>query len=201
MINRRGTSVSERDGLDAAASVADPVERARALTQLIGDYQELVTTATALRREAVTAALGGGMTQDQVARAIGVTPGRISQMRKAAAGKAAADAAEPVITGWLAADPSRAPAHVALCGSRAASTNGEHIDATVTSLAELLMRQRYAVSHGPVGVGAEILTRIGDQYHPDGLDAVRGIIGHANVVRDADYVVIVGGGAPKPRRR
>jgi hypothetical protein len=83
---------------------------------------------------------------------------------------------------------------VAICGSRSAGTNADHIGAAVLSLAELLMHHRYAVSHGPVGIGAEVLTYIADHHHPDGLDAVRGIIGHANVVRDADYVLVIGGG-------
>jgi hypothetical protein len=115
-------------------------------------------------------------------------------MRKAAAGRVAAVDSEPVITGWESPGGDGPAARVAICGSRSAGTSGEQIDAAVASLTGLLMRQRYAVSHGPVGVGAEILTRIADQHHPAGLDAVRGIIGHANVVRDADYVVVVGGG-------
>jgi hypothetical protein len=180
--------------LDAAAAIPDPMERARVLSRLVAEYESLVRSAAMLRREAITDALGAGMTQDQVAREIGVTPGRVSQMRKAATGKITATDTEPVITGWRTPGDSPAP-RVAICGSRSAGTNAEAIDAAVASLTELLMRQRYAVSHGPVGIGAETLTRIADQHHPAGLDTVRGIIGHANVIKDADYVVVIGGGA------
>lgn len=183
--------MNERTTLDAAASIADPIERARSLTGLIGDYQQLVTAATVMRREAVGQALAGGMTQDQVARAIGVTPGRISQMRKAAG---EVEIPPPVVSGWNA-EAGPAAAHIAICGSRAPGTNAEQLAAAVPALAELLMRRRYAVSHGPVGVGAEVLTYVADQHHPAGLDSVRGIIGHANVVRDAEYVLVVGGGS------
>jgi hypothetical protein len=140
---------------------------------------------SAQRREAIDQALATGMPLERLARAAGVTPARIRQMRRA-------EGAAPVITGWQS-EPGEPDASIAICGSRAPGT--QHIDAAVAALAGLLMRRRYAVSHGPVGVGAEVLTRIADQHHPAGFDSVRGIVGHANVVRDADYVLIVGGGA------
>lgn len=181
---------NERGHLDAAASIADPVDRVRALARLVTHYEGLVRDAARLRRQAIIDALAAGMTQEQVARALGVTPGRVSQMRRAAG--AAADAR--VVSGWLAGSGPESPASVAICGSRAPGASAGHVDAAVLSLAGLLMRRRYMISHGPVGIGAEVLTYIADQHHPAGLESVRGIIGHANVVRDADYVMVVGGG-------
>jgi hypothetical protein len=181
--------------LDAAASIADPVERVRALARLVTRYEGLVRDTARLRRQAIIDALTApGMTQEQLARALGVSPGRVSQMRKAAAGTAA-ESTEPVVTGWLAGPGQETAVRVAISGSRSAGTNAAHIDAAVPALAALLMRRRYAVSHGPVGVGAEVLTYVADHHHPEGLSAVRGIIGHTNVVRDVDYVLVVGGGS------
>jgi hypothetical protein len=180
--------------LDAAAAIADPVGRIRALGGLVAQYEGLVRTAARLRREAITAAITGGMTQEQLARELGVSPGRVSQMRKAATGTTR-ETESRVLTGWLAGTVVEAPANVAICGSRAAGTSARHLDAAVLSLGALLTRRRYLVSHGPVGVGAEVLTYIADQHHPEGLDAVRGIIGHDNVIRDAEYILVVGGGA------
>jgi hypothetical protein len=181
--------------LDAAAALADPVERVRALARLGARYEGLVRDAARLRREAIIDALAvSGVTQEQLARALGVSAGRVSQMRKAAAG-AAAQANEPVVTGWSIEPGPDAPAQVAICGSRSAGTSAGYIDAAIRSLAGLLMRRRYAISHGPVGVGAEVLTYIADQHHPAGLSTVRGILGHPNVVREADYVLVVGGGS------
>lgn len=181
--------------LEDAAAIADPVERVLVLARLVTRYEGLVRDAARLRREAIIDALAvPGVTQEQLARSIGVSPGRVSQMRKAAAGSAA-EAAEPVITGWLADHVDDPPARVAICGSRSAGVNAVHVDAAIDALAGLLMRRRYAVSHGPIGVGAEVLTLIADQHHPAGLSTVRGIIGHPNVVRDADFVLVVGGGA------
>jgi hypothetical protein len=183
--------LGDQSRLDTAASIADPVERAGELTRLLSEYQALFNRAAKLRREAIDQALSAGMTQDQLAKAIGVSPGRISQMRKTTADT---DSPTPVVTGW-AAEPGPVLARIAICGSRAPGTSSEHVSAAVPALAELLMRCRYAVSNGPVGIGAEVLTYIADQHHPEGLEAVRGIIGHANVIRDADYVLVVGGGS------
>jgi hypothetical protein len=177
--------------LDAAASIADPVDRVRALARIVTLYEGLVKDAARLRRQAIADALATGLTQDQVARALGVSPGRVSQMRRAAGPPTDAR----VVSGWLAEPGPDSPVSVAICGSRSPGASAGHVDAAVLSLAGLLMRRRYVISHGPVGVGAEVLTWIADEHHPAGLEAVRGIIGHGNVVRDADYVLVVGGGA------
>jgi hypothetical protein len=171
--------------LDAAGSITDPVERARVLTDLLAGHQAASKDLAVMRRDAIDQALGAGATGAQLAKALGVSGARISQMRRV-------EGPAPVITGWQL-EPGEPEARIAVCGSRADGT--QDIDAAVAALADLLMRRRYAVSHGPVGVGAEVLTRIADQHHPAGLDSVRGIVGHANVVKDADYVLIVGGGA------
>lgn len=179
--------------LDAAAAIADPVERIRALGSLVTQYEGLVREAARLRRQAIIDAITAGMTQDQLARELGVSPGRVSQMRKAAG--TPPEPESRILTGWLSESAEGAPASVAICGSRSSGTNAKHLDAAVLALADLLMHRKYMISHGPVGLGAEVLTYIADQHHPDGLDSVRGIIGHDNVVRDSDWVLVVGGGA------
>lgn len=52
------------------------------------EQQGLVEEAAKLRRAAIAEAREAGMTQDGIAKALGVTPGRVSQMRKAPAAKA-----------------------------------------------------------------------------------------------------------------
>jgi hypothetical protein len=171
----------------SAVSITDPVERASALSALLDDYQHHIKVIADLRREAIEEALGSGVRPGEVARSLGVSPGRISQMRRT-------EVVRPLITGWH--KEAGAPlAHIAICGSRGPGTSTKHIDASVISLAALLMRQCYELSHGPTGVGAETLTYVADHFHPAGLDAVRGIVGHANVVRDVDYVLVIGGGS------
>jgi predicted Rossmann-fold nucleotide-binding protein len=46
-----------------------------------------------------------------------------------------------------------------------------------------------------VGIGIEVMTYVADQYRPPELKAAIGVFGHANVVRDADYVIVIGGGS------
>lgn len=80
--------------LREAAQIADPIERARALSQLMTEDQGLVTEAARYRRHAIAEAREQGSTLEQVAAALGVTPGRVSQMRKGPAAKAPAASAE-----------------------------------------------------------------------------------------------------------
>lgn len=80
--------------LREAAAIADPVERARALTKLMTEDQGLVTEAAKYRRQAIAQAREAGLTLEQIAARLGVTPGRISQMGKGPAAKAPLPAAE-----------------------------------------------------------------------------------------------------------
>ncbi|WP_031167380.1 UTRA domain-containing protein [Streptosporangium roseum] len=71
--------------LDELVVIADPVERARAISVAIADRQDLIAELARLRREAVVEAQASGVRQDAIARRLGVTPGRVSQMRSAGA--------------------------------------------------------------------------------------------------------------------
>ncbi|MEU0091835.1 hypothetical protein [Kribbella sp. NPDC006257] len=84
---------------------------------------------------------------------------------------------------------------IAICGSRAAEAHGAVIDTAVRSLARLVMVRRLRVNHGPIGVGIEVMTHIADHYQPPGLRGAVAIFGRRNVIADAEYVVVVGGGA------
>lgn len=99
----------------------------------------------------------------------------------------------PVRTGWYRnrQDPC---ARIAICGSRSAGTDGALLDESVRGLGTLLTRIPLDVDHGPVGIGIEIMTYIADHYRPRGLGSVVGVFGRSNVVRHADYVLVLGGG-------
>jgi hypothetical protein len=175
--------------MEAAGSIADPLERARVLTDLLAAHRTAGDAMAAMRRDAINAALAAGVTRDQVASALGVSGPRISQMRRVAD----PEPSPAVVTGWQGKDPAPVAA-IAITGSRGGDTDAEAISAAALALAGLLLRRAYSLSHGPVGVGAEVITYIADTHSPDGLDHVRGVLGHDNVVKDADYVLIVGGG-------
>ncbi|MEV0796008.1 hypothetical protein [Kribbella sp. NPDC050459] len=84
---------------------------------------------------------------------------------------------------------------IAICGSRAPGTSSTVIDAAVRSLARLVMIRRLLVNHGPIGIGIEVITHIADHYQPPGLRGAVAIFGRRNVILDAEYVVVVGGGS------
>lgn len=66
--------------LREAASIADPIERARALEQLMTQSAALSTEAARYRRDAIAEARADGLTPQQIASALGVTPGRVRQI-------------------------------------------------------------------------------------------------------------------------
>ncbi|TCC48036.1 hypothetical protein E0H73_42905 [Kribbella pittospori] len=88
-----------------------------------------------------------------------------------------------------------ASTRIAICGSRSTGTESRVIDAAVRSMARLVMVRRLLVNHGPIGVGIEVITHIADHYQPPGLRGAVAIFGRRNVVFDAEYVVIIGGGS------
>lgn len=98
------------------------------------------------------------------------------------------------VTGWFRPIPVDRPLRVAICGSRSAGTDSEAIDDAIGTLSRLLMNRRCEVDHGPFGVGIEIMTYIADHYRPPTLQAAVGVFGRSNVVRHADFVIIIGGG-------
>ncbi len=71
--------------LEQIRAITEPIERARFISRVMTEQQGLVTELAQMRRHAIAEARDGGMTQDEIAKALGVTPGRVSQMRKAPA--------------------------------------------------------------------------------------------------------------------
>ena len=78
----------EPQTLRDAAAIADPIERARALTRLMTADQGLMELAARYRRQAIADAREQGKTREQIAAALGVTPPRITQISKGPAAKA-----------------------------------------------------------------------------------------------------------------
>lgn len=168
-----------------AISIRDPIDRARFLLQAIDDQQDVLAEAGRLRRAAIVEARAAGLTQEEIARALGVTPGRVSQMGKGP---------NYVVTGWFSSTAPDVEPSVAIIGSRSASTDGAVVDEVLRMLGELLTRRRLRVTHGPTGVGIEVLTYVADHFRPAELGAVTGVFGRPNVVKGSDYVLVVGGG-------
>ncbi|MGI8331754.1 UTRA domain-containing protein [Actinomadura scrupuli] len=70
------------------SAIADPIERARAVSHAMTQQQGLTEEAARIRRGAIAEAREAGHGLEEIARALGVTPGRISQMRRGPAAKA-----------------------------------------------------------------------------------------------------------------
>lgn len=77
--------MSAQGMLQQIAATTDPIERARLISRAMTQQQGLVAELARMRRHAIAQARDSGITQDDIAKALGVTPGRISQMRKAPA--------------------------------------------------------------------------------------------------------------------
>lgn len=70
------------------SAIEDPVERARAVSRAMAEQQGITEEAAKIRRGAIAEAREAGRSLDEIARALGVTPGRVSQMRKGPTAKA-----------------------------------------------------------------------------------------------------------------
>jgi GntR family transcriptional regulator len=62
------------------AGISDDQERARAIQRVLSDQQALVNDLARLRRETVSRLRAAGLTQAQVAKILGVSPGRAAQL-------------------------------------------------------------------------------------------------------------------------
>lgn len=81
--------------LREAAALPDPLERARVLTRLMTEDQGLTDAAARYRRQAIADAREHGVSREQIAAALGVTPPRITQITKGPAAKAPEPPADP----------------------------------------------------------------------------------------------------------
>ncbi|GAB4087063.1 hypothetical protein GCM10028784_36930 [Myceligenerans cantabricum] len=81
--------------LQEAATLTDPIERARVLTRMMTEDQGLLDAAARYRRQAIADAREGGMSREQIASALGVTPPRITQIAKGPVAKAPEASATP----------------------------------------------------------------------------------------------------------
>lgn len=104
-------------------------------------------------------------------------------------------ALEATITGWFLSGLEQKPPRVAICGSRSSGCDTGAVDGAVRALGRLLISRQCEIDHGPMGIGIEIMTHIADRYRPPNLRAAVGVFGRSNVVRHADFVLIVGGGS------
>lgn len=84
---------------------------------------------------------------------------------------------------------------LAICGSRSGGAVASLVDGAVAPLARFLHEHPAQVYHGPVGTGIEVVTHLADHYHPPLLKETTALFGHDNVVRRAEYVLVIGGGA------
>lgn len=83
---------------------------------------------------------------------------------------------------------------LAICGSRTGSAVTTIVDGVIAPLSQFLHQYPCQVHHGPVGIGIEVMTYLADHYRPPHLEEVIGLLGHHNVVRRAEYVLVIGGG-------
>lgn len=70
------------------SAISDPIERARAIGRAMTEQQGLTEEAARVRRGAIAQAREAGHSLEEIGKALGVTPGRVSQMRNGPAAKA-----------------------------------------------------------------------------------------------------------------
>jgi hypothetical protein len=83
---------------------------------------------------------------------------------------------------------------VAICGSRAPLCDQQTLDETVAALARVIATHDVSVSHGPTGIGIEVMTYVADQFRPPGFTMTTARFGRENVIAGCSLVVVTGGG-------
>lgn len=78
------TPESVPDDLEVLHSTNDPVQRARLASELITAYQIRIAELGTVRQEAIEEAHDHGLSFAEISKRLGITPGRISQIRRAA---------------------------------------------------------------------------------------------------------------------
>jgi hypothetical protein len=73
--------VTARRTPEEIAKLADPVERARAAGELLAEHQSAVTQLARIRRQAVAELRASGLSYAQVGQQLGLTRGRIAQLK------------------------------------------------------------------------------------------------------------------------
>jgi len=86
--NTRSADAVNLNTLHEIATISDPIERACALGRAMTEQQSLVEEAARMRRQAIAEARETGHRLEEIANILGVSPGRISQMRKGPASRA-----------------------------------------------------------------------------------------------------------------
>ncbi|HVS44061.1 MAG TPA: hypothetical protein VMU20_17570 [Candidatus Dormibacteraeota bacterium] len=80
--------------LQQLAAIADPVERAKAISAAIADLRSITSDLASLRRDAILELRRGGMLQADVAKLLGVSYGRVSQLEAAGRSPSSASTAD-----------------------------------------------------------------------------------------------------------
>src|SRR4051812_27940239 len=93
-LEHRSADAVNLNTLHQIAAIPDPIERARALGRAMAEQQGLVEEAARMRRQAIAEARETGHRLEEIANVLGVSPGRISQMRKGPASRAPQSPAE-----------------------------------------------------------------------------------------------------------
>lgn len=137
--------------------------------------------------------IASGLTMPDEARVLlGLAP--VSATSSRADSTPPSSGAGPAVTGWFQPINAARKFRIAICGSKSTESNSSAIDDAIRALSRFLIRCKYEVDHGPLGVGIEIMTYIADHYRPPTLRAAVGVFGRPNVVRHADFVIVIGGG-------
>jgi GntR family transcriptional regulator len=94
-LEHRSADAVNLNTLHEIATISDPIERACALGRAMTEQQSLVEEAARMRRQAIAEARETGHRLEEIANVLGVSPGRISQMRKGPASRAPQPPPEP----------------------------------------------------------------------------------------------------------
>lgn len=155
------------DPFELVREIADPTERARKATELLAVYQQRSVELARLRREAIEQLQVQGLSYAEVAARVGLSKGRVGQIKQAPALTARALFGVGPVEVWL---PARAAGRALPVIATEDALTGQAVTSILESLQFAVEQRHVPANDGPWTLDADGVVICGPKTHPTAAD-------------------------------
>jgi transposase len=150
------------DAFEQVRQVADPAERARRATELLAVYQQRSVELARLRREAIDQLQAEGLSYAEVAARLGLSKGRVGQIKQAPALRARALFGVGPVQVWL---PARAVDRALPVIATEDALTGQAVTSVLEGLQFVVEQRHVPASNGPWTLDKDGVVICGPKTH------------------------------------